>query len=619
GKPIDIKGEIYDSNNELVSTFESVHDGMGKTQLLPIEGKNYYAKIKTESGFEFQQDLPKPLKLGYTLSYRNFKGKNIVSISTNPETLAQNPNATLSLICKFRGNSYLETTQTLTETTLSFELPKDKIPEGINQITLFDSTIKPQSERLVYFEKEHDLEVELSSDKEIYEPNEKAFVYISSTSKEGVAKSASFSLSVTDTNGVDEENFDSNICSYFLMESDIRGKVHHPGYYFDSKNLKRLEHLDNLLLTQGWRDFVWKTVPKSNNQIDYKVEKGINISGRVKQVFADKPLVNNNLTLALMGKKSNGIFSAVTDSIGRFQFENLEFSGKTKMYLNTRDEKGKFKGEMLLDSIERSPMNVSLQKETVFLSESTNTLAENVLKKFTAFGVKPENVLDEVVVKAKYPSHMVKLYGVPDYSYNLDKEDKEFTNILDVWDKVPSLFVGPTGVLIQGEKGYPPLILIDGYPALPGELDMLSPSDVLKVDVIRGKLLHSLYILSGEAVNEDEDEKKIGGTISIVTTGKRGNKLKEYPNQTIKQELEGYYNARTFYSPNPENPNPDLDKNSAFRNTIYWNPYVHPDKAGSTSVEFYNSKVESKVKVALEGITGSGIPVVKRLFYSIKE
>ena len=618
GKPINIKGEIYDSDNELVTAFESVHDGMGKLQLLPLEGKNYYAKIKTENGFEFNQDLPKALKNGYTLSYRNFKGRNIVTINTNEQTVAQNPNATLTVVCKARGVPYLETTQTLTETSLSFELPKNKITDGISQITLFDNNGKPQSERLVYFEKEHDLEVQLSTDKATYQPEEKVTLNVSSKSKSGEGKSASFSLSVTDTNGVETDNFDSNICSYFLMESDIRGKVHHPAYYFDNNNPKRLEHLDNLLLTQGWRDFVWKSLPKIDDKNNYKAEKGITISGRVKQLFADKPLVNNNVTLALMGKKNNGIFSAVTDSIGRFQFENLEFSGKAKMYLNTRDEKGKFKGEMLLDSIERSPMNILFKKEHIYLSEPTNPLAENVLKKFTAFGVKPENVLDEVVVKAKYPSHMVKLYGVPDYSYNLDKEDKEFTNILDVWDKVPSLFVGPTGVLIQGEKGYPPLILIDGYPALPGELDMLSPSDVLKVDVIRGKLLHSLYILSGEAVNEDEDEEKIGGTISIVTTGKRGNKLKEYPNQTLKKELEGYYNARIYYSPNPENPNPDLDIKSAFRNTIYWNPYVHPDKTGSASVSFYNSKVETKVKVALEGITSNGIPMVKNVFYTLK-
>ena len=86
------------------------------------------------------------------------------------------------------------------------------------------------------------------------------------------------------------------------MESDIRGKVYHPAYYFDSNNPKRLDHLDNLLLTQGWRDFLWKTVPQIKESNSFKVEKGITISGRVKQVFADKPLENSFVSLSLLNK-----------------------------------------------------------------------------------------------------------------------------------------------------------------------------------------------------------------------------------------------------------------------------------------------------------------------------
>ena len=603
GKPINIKGEIYDSDNELVSTFESVHDGMGKTQLLPIEGKNYYAKVKTESGFEFMQDLQKPLKNGYVLSYRNFKGRNILTISTNPETLAQNPNATFKIVCKSRGISYLETTQTLTETTLSFELPKDKIPEGISQITLFDATNKPQSERLVYFEKEHDLEVELTTDKETYQPEEKASISVFSNSKSGEGKSASFSLSVTDTNGVEELDFGSNICSYFLMESDIRGKVHHPAYYFDNKYPKRLEYLDNLLLTQGWRDFVWKALPQINEKNLYKAEKGITISGRVKQLFADKPLVNNNITLALMSKKNHGIFSAVTDSIGRFQFENLEFSGKAKMYLNTRDENGKPKGEMVLDSIERSPMIISLQKKQIDIIESTNPLVKNILKKFSAFGVKPENMLKEVKVIAKQKRPFIVPHGIPAYTYLADDKTADFFDVFDILQNFVPFYKIDYNELYNPENGKflddpNDTFFIDDNEASLAEVVAISPYEIEKIEVVP-EFRPGIYIYTNRYKNLGKPPKR-----ALL--------------QSIKKDLDGYYAARIFYSPNPEKPNPELDKNSAFRNTIYWNPYVHPDKKGSTSVEFYNSKVETKVKVVLEGITSNGIPVVKNVFYSIK-
>ncbi|KDN55575.1 TonB-dependent receptor [Flavobacterium seoulense] len=615
GKPIDIRGELFDSNNELVTAFESVHDGMGKLQMLSMEEKSYFTKIKNPRGEELQVELPKILKQGYLVSFKAIKGKNIISISTNQATLQQNPNPTLTVICKARGIPYLETAQTLTENTFSFELPKENTPEGISQITIYDSNNKPQSERLIYIEKEHNLEVELVTDKLNYQLNEKTILNVRSKSKAGNPKSASFSLSVTDTNGVEDENFDSNICSYFLMESDIRGKVHHPGYYFDNKNPKRLEHLDNLLLTQGWRDFVWKTLPTSKTE--FKVEKGITISGKVKQVFADKPFVNNNLTLSLMNKKNRNFFSTITDSIGKFKFENLMFSGKTNMYLNSVNEKGKFKGEIVLDSIEHSPIHVKLKKELTLLPETNQSIIENVSKKYIAFGVKPENMLKEVEVKAPKKNNAVVLYGVPDYSYVPDEKAKEFISIYDVLDKVPGVLVIDTTVSIPGEgdkENTSPLILIDGYPILEiSQLLMVSPYEIEKIDVIRGSQLAMLYIVNSE-VNGS------AGAISIFTNRyKNLGKPNKNPLYSIKKEIEGFYSARIFYSPDPEKPNAELDKKAAVRNTIYWNPYVHPDETGNSYLDYFNNGVETKVKVNLEGITANGIPVVRNIYYNIKK
>lgn len=611
GKPIAIKGEIYDFDNELVTAFESVHDGMGKLQMLPMEGKKYFAKVKSPSGEELKMELPNILKQGYLISFRGMKGRNIVSITTNQATLSQNPNAALTVVCKAKGIFYLETAQTLTETALSFELPKDKTPEGISQITLFDSNNKPQSERLIYIEKEHDLDVQLATDKVSYTPNEKTTINVSSKSKAGVAKAASFSLSVTDMNGVEDKDLGTNISSYFLMESDIRGKVHHPGYYFDTNNLKRLEHLDNLLLTQGWRDFIWKSVPKIDERNPYKAEKGITISGRVKQLFADKPLVNNNLTLALMSKKNRNIFSTTTDSVGRFQFKNLMFSGKTNMYLNTRDEKGKFRGQIVLDSIEYSPIPILLKKEIIDFFDTDNSFAENVLKKFTAFGVKPENVLKEVTViaTANRKNDMVANkgnYGFADYSYIADENTYLFSTIYElISQKFPSVRLDESDFVIDT-----PIIFIDGYRIIEkSQLDVVLPIDVVKIDLVKGA---QVRLFHGD--NEGNDI-----LIGIYTKGNSGNKPKADPFQSIKKELEGFYTARVFYSPDPEKSDVELDKKASVRNTIYWNPYVHPDKTGNVSVNYYNTKVETKVKVALEGITANGIPVVKNTYYSIKK
>ncbi|WP_281299201.1 hypothetical protein [Flavobacterium limnophilum] len=607
GNPIDIKGEIYDfdADDELVASFSSQHDGMGKFQMIPMEGKNYYAKIKTPDGKLLHQELPKAAKKGYLLSFKIFKGRNIISICTNNATLAQNPDGVLTLVCKARGISYLETKQTVRVTELSFELPKEVAPDGISQITLLDSDNKPQSERLIYIENEHDLEVQLSTDKASYQPNEKAIVNISSKSKDGVAKSASFSLSVTDRNGqVEEKDFDSNISSYFLMESDIRGKVFNPGYYFDTANPKRLEHLDNLLLTQGWRDFVWKKIPEVDDRLGYKAEKGITITGRVKHFFGNKPRVNANMTLALMGNKKHGIFNATTDSMGRFKYENLLFSGKAKMYLNTRDEKGKFKGEIVLDSIEQPPLAVFIQKESISLPESTNLVGKNVYKKFTAFGIKPENVLKEVVIIApkKNPAITRVPYINPSYTYKADKNTASYYNVYDViQDFRHSANSGMERMYAFTEDGFfdDPAegYFIDGNAATFAEVYAISPYEIEQIDFV--------------------DDPNFGGIYIYTNRYKNLGKPQKASFHSIKKEIDGFYVARVFYSPNPEQS--ELDNKLAVRNTLYWNPFVHPDATGNASLSYYNTKVETKIKVALEGITATGIPVTKKVYYTIKK
>lgn len=612
GNPIEVKGEIFDSDDQLVTAFSSVHDGMGKFQMIPISGKQYYAKTKSASGGERRDELPKVLEKGYVLIFRTFKGRNIISILTNEASLLQNPNAVFTVECKAKGISYFETTPKLTQTTVSFELDKNSSPEGISQITLYDSNSIPQSERLVYIEKDQDLDVRLATDKLIYKPNEKATVTISSKSKVGEAKSGSFSLSVTDMNGITEDkDYGTTISSYFLMESDIRGKVNQPSYYFDVTNLKRLEHLDNLLLTQGWRDFVWKKTVNLNANQKYVVEKGFTISGRVKQVFSNNPKVNNKMSLTLSNKKHMNFFSTLTDAKGCFKYENLMFSGKTNLYLNTRNEKGKFKGEIVLDSIDNPPLFVSFKSEPISRTGTTKMVYDNVYHKYTAFGVKPENILDEVQVTAKKKKMAIVPYGAPDYSYTINKtEAKKKRNISELIEEQCFGVIPPNfememqsyfGDTILSSK---PIILVDGYEAYDAEEVLgISPEDVVKIEVVSGYVVNALY-----------DRSQV---ISIFTNGNRSKVVGSL--QSIKLQIEGYHIERVFYSPTAEQIEAGLDNMVAVRNTLYWNPFVHPDKMGDTSLSYYNTKVETKVKVALEGITSAGIPVVKNTYYTIKK
>ena len=45
--------------------------------------------------------------------------------------------------------------------------------------------------------------------------------------------------------------------SHGYLSEQIRGDIFNPTYYFDERNADRLQALDLLLMTQGWRRYVW--------------------------------------------------------------------------------------------------------------------------------------------------------------------------------------------------------------------------------------------------------------------------------------------------------------------------------------------------------------------------
>ena len=610
GFPVKIQGKVLNSNNELIALFASVHDGMGQFNLKPVKGERYHATITSSNTDDIEISLPKANEKGYLLSYKKLKGKDIITVKTNKETLLQYPNAPVTITCATRGISYFEGTQPLTNTTLSFELPKTDFPEGISQLTLYDSNLKPQSERLVYVEKQHDIDVAVATNKRVYKPKEKVMVTVSSKSKIGEVVPASFSLSSIDMNGVETKDYGINICSYFLMQSDIRGKVNNPSYYFDHSNIKRLNHLDLLLLTQGWRDFLWKTVPKVKDSIRYHVEKGITISGMVKQLLGKKPKVNSDVTLALMNQDGlMSMLTSLTDSIGKFKFKNLAFAGEVTMLLNVKNEKGKNSGMFVLDSLQLTPMAVNYKSDEIVYTSQSKIIKEKVYKKHVMFGVPAENVLDEVeIIVKKKDKGPQSLYGRGDNTYVVDEKTMHFTDIFQLIQfTIPGVTVSGGNVGFARFGGNPAYIMVDGVEWDQADLRGVNTDEVAKIEAFKGP---STAIFGSRGGN---------GVIIIYTKEGKINKKAIPVFHSIKQKIDGFYDARVFYSPDLENLPTEIDPSTSIRNTLYWNPYVHPDETGTIDATYYNSEVETKVKVTLEGITATGIPIVRHTHYTIEK
>jgi len=612
GNPIEVKGTLFDSNDKPINLFKSSHDGMGKFVFQPEQNQKYYAKVTTPNAEEIKIAIPEAHKTGYTLSINKVDEKKVVTIKTNKTTLDQNLDNELTIICTVRGVTYFEGSQALKDTKLSFILPEENFPEGIAQVTLYDKFSIPQSERLIYIEKNKDIDISLTANKKQYALKEKVNLNVSAKDKQGNPLIANFSIAATDANGVNESlDNEINICSYFLMASDIKGKVHNPNYYFNTANPARFSHLDLLLLTQGWRDFVWKKNQNQNDNPYFKVEKGITIAGKVESLLGNAAKANSQVQLVLLNKGNSVMLNDTTDVNGKFEFKNIEFKGAATMLLNSKNEKGKNSGEFVIDSIYSPPLAIDFKyhKPLNYEENIITQINTNIRNKHIFFNIPEENQLKDVVVTAKKKKDDTgpSRYGFADFTYIPDEKVPRVTNIfLFLQMVVPNITASASSIRFNRNNG-PALILVDGAEMDMGFLSGISPDDIAKIETIKG---------AGAAVFGSQGAN---GAILIYTKMGKGGFTSQKVFHSIAMPINGYQNTRYFYSPDYSVPNPKEKDKADIRNTLYWNPYIQPDERGNAVVSYYNNEVDTTVSVDLEGITNTGIPIVVKSSYQIKK
>ena len=68
--------------------------------------------------------------------------------------------------------------------------------------------------------------------------------------------------------------------SYMLLGSEVRGYIPDAGQYFDRSNKNRKEHLDLVMLTNGWTAYDWSLLTADELSDFAEPEKGITLRGK---------------------------------------------------------------------------------------------------------------------------------------------------------------------------------------------------------------------------------------------------------------------------------------------------------------------------------------------------
>jgi TonB-dependent SusC/RagA subfamily outer membrane receptor len=586
----DITGVIVDEKGDTLNTFQSRHRGMGFLLLHANAGEKYYAICKNSKNKEKRFELPPAGKNAVSLHVGMKKDRVIISPAYPPDF--QLPD-TLFLIAHCRG--FVLYSEHWDKRKEFISILKKTFPSGVIHLLLADAQLRPISERLIFIINENEFPlVSIATDKPAYGKREKVNLQMNVTDNADLPLNGDFAISVTDDKDVLPDTC-VNILSTLLLTSELKGYIESPAYYFQNDNPAVLNHLDILMMTQGWRRYDIPAILKGEiAQPKTQIEFGPRISGTIKGgVLMNRPSADYPVSILSFNPELLG--QTTTDAQGHFVFNIPEAPENTRYIVQGNTKKGGDRVELLLD-----PELFPSSKYSLPFSYRENRNAfENYLEKAEQKFILDNGMrmiyLKDVEVTAKRLSKK----GKSPYSSPLNTlvtsaeiEKKHFHDMFSLLMTIPGIIITGDNISIRG--GGTPLFLVDGYEMEIEYLRNFVIEDVDEVEIVKG----AQAAIFGSR----------GGNGAIMITTKRGfdQTFRSSPKFNMKPAMPlGYQTPKEFYSPRYETPEEKREAASDLRTTIYWNPNVKIIN-GKAELNFYTADIPSTYSVVIEGISEEG-------------
>ncbi len=323
----------------------------------------------------------------------------------------------------------------------------------------------------------------------------------------------------------------------------------------------------------------------------------------------------------MFGNKFTGrkMFSASTDSTGRFFINGLNWMGNQPIRISSHDNKGQRIGWLLLDSVyqdlklkEARPLvevekaadytyNVEIEKRKAY-GRSFRVGETITLNSVNITGMKKETI--------RLSEQTLKTFGYEDQVLTVTHDDYDFQGLKHFLltkakgsiesPSIDSLQI-PEGIGFFGQgKVIPATIMLNNkeQTAQTGRLDLME----LTMDQVNSVRIKHLI-------------DQVGNDAFLVYLDVKQTAFERATMAVINRDITGYYDAKAFYAPNhggDKLPLRDL------RTTVFWSPLIKTDERGQASVSFFNADPKATIFINAQGITNNGIPVVGTSTYKVQ-
>lgn len=603
GKGIDFDGVIIDDSGTEVLEIKSSCKGTGSFVIQPEKGKKYGAEVRFAGNVVKKTDLPKQKDEGIILTV-NAMDSALIEIQIKQKFLDSSIEQTREfLLVAQSGGEVCHHIQLATQKeTTTVEIEKNKLPGGIIKFTLFDAGLIPVCERLIFNNHINVVNLVIKTEKPAYKPREKVKIGVGAFTDQGLACLTNLSMSVYNTSAIlSEDEYANNIFTHFLLNSELKGSIENPAYYFKDDSLTTLHALDLLMMTQGYREFEWNEILGDKfPEITFDPEPSIEIKGRVFSEATNKPVVHGEVTMITL-KNLLGVYKKETDSLGKFVFSDLYFYDTIYVSMKAKNKHGKSATIIELDSSSTTPPKSTYLPDLYTYrgdnsSESPISLNESnrnyISRKWSLNDTILIGDVNVVARKRVVEDGHPRIYLEADFVLDLEKRDDPPANIYDYIDgKIPGVIFDEKTRTFSA-RGDKLKIYMDGMEDRVGIVEMLSSQMFDKVEYIKSGILAGINYKGG----------------ILFFYAKRGGKFIDTPKKPEGMEgarIIGYSVSRKFYSPCYETA-PQPEKVEDYRNTIYWNPVLRTDSSGVATAAFYHSDDIGDMKVVVEGVTSNG-------------
>lgn len=537
-------------------------------------------------------------------------------------------------------------------------IPRNTLPAGVNQLTLFDREGRILAERLFFIHPVDGKDMEHIS---VISPDT-IRPYGKMDFRFQAQPGRTFSFAVTDAQQRVESVDRGNVASWLLLSSDLKGFIRNPEHYLQSGDRKHRAATDMLMMVQGWRRYDWQTMAGKNSFVKRQpLEDGLYIDGQIRLKHDEDAPRQVGLDLLLMNpqRKHRWITAkGETQEEGWFAFRvEDEIEGQWNLVINTEETSENKEGqeqdyhvrlnrhfspalrvlpweEMRLmplhdSSIRKDNTGQNMEKKKLSWKDSSKTKSATKEAKLAATSLMyydcekaVEDLLDQGL---DIPSVYDWLAQKPYIKYAQEVEDRHLISKNEAPDHAllstqtqrviePILLSSsstPAGA--KGEMEY----LRSAYVSIPNDKReikrdnnlpdysdsyLMLNNGLLAKKSERRNMLPSYYSPSTPTLT-DEEKHELERAVYATTFSKTDKQVKK---QGIRQTyFQGYNRPETFHMNDYSKMEPVEDH----RRTLYWNPDVTTDATGTATITVWNSTSCQQLYLSAEGITPEGRPM----------